>query len=870
MNFNFKDISNVESFDKLKDALQHNFNELLSKGYLYKGDMGETPQIVNRPLVESVDDNGNVVEWSALGKSIIGEIFKDIKKYKGYYEDGKVVDIDDLIGKLTEDGKLNGFAEATSLEKPASSSTYPWWCADGNPDYPIYPATYFVYIDSTPRDIRNKDKDWEDNSCVLIPADVEYNDYRDGAPEEEREPIVTYHKNHIYPTFYFDSNAKGASAGAWCWKINDVETGIPASVANDDGSVLGHMFIFKKEDGVYKYKAGVDATDRWMTRQEMMNSELRYPINGDIGFTIEKVKETGDNPTTTETTGDNPTTTETTGDDSATIANINTLQIYNFVEDDTDSTNGGAWGLGGSLISFGESFYKALWKFISGDSGVDINKGKIILGTTSGNHCIFVKNDDNKTGQTLVLMPYQGDPTDKTDFKDEDIWEEAKLQINYPETKFVNDVSINGNLNTNIITSESINNNGDISCKNITASGDISTETSISCNEITSNNLVVTDKSIIIGSNTTDTNTSVSVNILSPNFNVTNTNIDTKLPFNSNNNIKLSDPETPNNNIQIHSEGTIKDVIRSLDDSGSSSKDETVTILSGGDRMLDPTTTNELSIEGALNATGASSKDHTVIAHYKSKDFTLLPNIKSISLVMPNSLGITIAVKGENKNGSWPYLSGGSIKIKIMASDGTELCSRTKTISENKGGSFGTTPEFKYCTIYCSFTSSELATASKRIIENKYAYNYIYITAEARFDLETTSGFWGQKSTIYKAGSSCKLSSCTSNSSGGSMWSSGTPANSSKNILTANITTLEPSTGVAKTSQVHICSDGILIGSAKDKAAILYIDNTGFNIKYYCPAASKVINVLSIDDHNTRTSEVFALKSEIPKSSTTS
>ena len=837
MNFNFRDITKVTDFGDLKDALQHNFNELLSKGYLYKGDMGETPQIVNRPLVESVDDNGNVVEWSALGKSIIGAIFKDTKYYaaRGMFD----------INALTADGKLNGL----------NGATYPWWCADGNPDYPIYPATYFVYIDSTPNDIRNKDKDWEDNSCILIPADVEYSDYRNDATAEELEPEIIYHKNHIYPSFYFDSDA--ASAGAWCWKINDVETGIPASVANDDGSVLGHMFIFKNEDGVYKYKAGVDAVDGWMTRREMMEKELRYPITGDIGFTIEKVKETGDNPTTTETTGD----------DSATIANINTLQIYNFVENDGAGDNGGAWGRGGNLISFGESFYKALWKFISGDSGVDINKGKIILGTNSGNHCIFVKNKDD---QTLVLMPYQDDPSEKTDFVNEDIWEEAKLQINYPETKFVNDVSINGNLNTNIITSESINNNGDISCKNITASGDISTETSISCNEITSNNLVVTDKSIIIGSNTTDTNTSVSVNILSPNFNITNTNIDTKLPFNSNNNIKLSDPETPNNNIQIHSEGTIKDVIRSLDDSGSSSKDETVTILSGGDRMLDPTTTNELSIEGALNATGASSKDHTVIAHYKSKDFTLLPNIKSISLVMPNSLGITIAVKGENKNGSWPYLSGGSIKIKIMASDGTELCSHTKTISENKGGGFGTTPEFKYCTIYCSFTSSELATASKRIIENKYAYNYIYITAEARFDLETTSGFWGQKSTIYKAGSSCKLSSCTSNSSGGSMWSSGTPANSSKNILTANITTLEPSTGVAKTSQVHICSDGILIGSAKDKAAILYIDNTGFNIKYYCPAASKVINVLSIDDHNTRTSEVFALKSEIPKSSTTS
>ena len=132
-NFNFVDISGAENFGQLKDYLKKNFDELLNKGYLYKGDMGETPQIVNRPLIEKG-------EWTALGKSIIGEIFKDTKneKYKKYYDkDGNVTDIDTLIDKLTEDGKLSILNSATS------SSTYPWWCADGNSGYPIYPATYF-------------------------------------------------------------------------------------------------------------------------------------------------------------------------------------------------------------------------------------------------------------------------------------------------------------------------------------------------------------------------------------------------------------------------------------------------------------------------------------------------------------------------------------------------------------------------------------------------------------------------------------------------------------------------------------------------------------------------------------------------------
>ena len=99
MNFNFDAISNVTTFDELKTTLKEKLNEFLSKGYLYKGDMGETPQIVNRPLVESVDDNGNIVEWSALGKSIIGEIFKDSKneKYKRHYDEhDNVTNIDDV------------------------------------------------------------------------------------------------------------------------------------------------------------------------------------------------------------------------------------------------------------------------------------------------------------------------------------------------------------------------------------------------------------------------------------------------------------------------------------------------------------------------------------------------------------------------------------------------------------------------------------------------------------------------------------------------------------------------------------------------------------------------------------------------------
>lgn len=851
MNFNFKNISDVATFDKLKEALQHNFNELLSKGYLYKGDMGETPQIFNRPLIEKG-------EWTALGKSIIGEIFKDTKnkKYKNYYdENSKVVDIDRLIAELTKDGKLDGL----------NGATYPWWCADGISDYPIYPATYFVYIDFTPNNIRNNDdrwKDnpygkWEDDSCVLIPADVKYNDYRDGAPEEEREPIVIYHKNHIYPTFYFDPNAKGAAAGAWCWEINGVQTGVPASVANDDGSVLGHMFIFKKDDtGIYHYKAGVDATDKWMTRQEMIDKELRYPINGDIGFTIEKVKETNG---------------EETGGDSTTITSVNTLQIYNFVEDDKDSVNvnGGDWGRGGNLISFGESFYKALWEFISSDSRVEINKGKIILAANSGKHCIFVKNGDSPT---LVLMPLNSkiDPTSKEDFEDNETWSDAKLQLNYPETTINGKVNIDDNLEVSKnIKADSINTTEDISCKSINASGDISTESSISCNEISANNFAVNDSEIIIGSN------KARVNITSPNFNVTNDYIDTKLPFNSNNTIKVSETKTPEEYIKISNTHVLTEQTQ-LKQSAVETKSTTETIISGGDNI------SESNVSGSYVGSGTSAT--TVKVKYESKyELSKAKDIKSITLSMPRSLGLSIQVVGGVSYGSAPLLKSGEMTLRLFAKnkntgEDEKLCEPTQVpIAGNSSSGFSKSNETKWCTIYCSFTSSQLNDASLKLTQNRSNYGSIYITAEATFNLGVDKGTWGAyHNAIYEAGKACKLYSCNLNSSGGSIWTSGAPANYSSGIFKVSTTKLENVDSDNGITTVSICPDGILIGKASNKSAVIYIDKDGgFHIEYHIPKVgdkntkTETINVLSISTAGIGTckSDVFALKSEIPKSS---
>ena len=181
----------------------------------------------------------------------------------------------------------------------------------------------------------------------------------------------------------------------------------------------------------------------------------------------------------------------------------------------------------------------------------------------------------------------------------------------------------------------------------------------------------------------------------------------------------------------------------------------------------------------------------------------------------------------------------------------------------------------KYCTIYCSIPSTELNSISSKLTNNKNVYSSIYITAEAKFNLVTRRGTWGQQNTIYQAGTECYICSCTLSPGGGSMWSSNNPAESVSGkyaIFKANIETQEPiSSNNIKT--VHICPDGILIGKASNNSAVLYIDSSGgFHIDYYRPKAglTETINVLSIDTSRNFKSDVFQLKQSTTSSTPSS
>ena len=300
-----------------------------------------------------------------------------------------------------------------------------------------------------------------------------------------------------------------------------------------------------------------------------------------------------------------------------------------------------------------------------------------------------------------------------------------------------------------------------------------------------------------------------------------------------------------------------------------------MTIISGGDNI------SESNVSGSYDGSGVNACKVTV--NYRSKDHGLsanMANTKSITLSMPRSLGISIKVIGGVSYGSAPLLKSGEMTLSLFAKnkntgEDEKLCeSKQVPIAGNSSSGFSKSSETKWCTIYCSFTSSQLNTASSKLTQNRSNYESIYITAEATFNLGVDKGTWGAyHNAIYEAGKACKLYSCNLNSSGGSIWTSGAPANYSSGIFKVSTTKLENVDSDNGITTVSICPDGILIGKASNNSAVLYVNSEGFHIEYHIPKVgdkstkTETINVLSISTAGTCKSDVFALKSEIPKSS---
>lgn len=240
------------------------FSRLADAG-VYKGDRGENLKAAPiNLLIQSGSTPLTYESFTEEGKELLRAIFDDKNPAEVFVTGGEV----NMLKKLEFFNSVN---------------TYTWWCTDGDTDKKIFPSTAFVYIDPNATCIR-------DYSCLLTPK-LEPN-------SSTEEYDLHYSKSEVFPSFWYNPLVFNGKGG-WCWKINGVNTDIPASAANDTGEYNNKLFLIRKftaeTPATFRYYTSIADTDNgrggWYTLEELQAAGKRTPLDGDIGYCLAEVEE---------------------------------------------------------------------------------------------------------------------------------------------------------------------------------------------------------------------------------------------------------------------------------------------------------------------------------------------------------------------------------------------------------------------------------------------------------------------------------------------------------------------------------------------------------------------------------------------------
>ena len=345
------------------------FSRLADAG-VYKGDRGENLKAAPINLLSQPESTPLTYNsFTDEGKRLLNAIFDDINPATVFVEGGTQTE---MIKKLNFFNSVN---------------TYTWWCTDGDTDKKVFPSTAFVYIDpnAAVRDIR-------DYSCLLTPK-LELNSST-GLYE------LHYSKSEVFPSFWYNPLVFNGKGG-WCWRINGVNTDIPASAANDTGEYNNKLFLIRKfteeTTETFKYYTSINNTVDWYTLEELKNAKKRTPLDGDIGYylvqTVQSRTEPGSNPPQRE-------------DVAITVINLAVYSGGNWIPASIDGTD--------VLMKFDELFASYIWDCLSYKTVVVDN---LFIGTRGTEvHKIAVNSDNfRQLDFTFTGVPYENDPEAATD-----------------------------------------------------------------------------------------------------------------------------------------------------------------------------------------------------------------------------------------------------------------------------------------------------------------------------------------------------------------------------------------------------------------------------------------------------------------------
>ena len=261
----------ADTYEKYVKGIEELLSKLADEG-VYKGDRGENLKAA--PINLLIQPGSTPLTYESFtdeGKELLRAIFDDIDPAEVFVTGGDV----NMLKKLEFFNSVN---------------TYTWWCTDGDTDKKVFPSTAFVYIDpnAAVRDIR-------DYSCLLTPK-LELN-------SSTGKYDLHYSKSEVFPSFWYNPLVFNGKGG-WCWKINGVNTDIPASAANDTGEYNNKLFLIRKfteetTEGTpketFKYYTSINDIDNgrggWYTLEDLKDAKKRTPLDGDIGYCLVEVEE---------------------------------------------------------------------------------------------------------------------------------------------------------------------------------------------------------------------------------------------------------------------------------------------------------------------------------------------------------------------------------------------------------------------------------------------------------------------------------------------------------------------------------------------------------------------------------------------------
>ena len=379
------------------------FSRLADAG-VYKGDRGENLKAAPINLLSQPESTPFTYNsFTDEGKRLLNAISDDINPATVFVEAGTQTE---MIKKLNFFNSVN---------------TYTWWCTDGDTDKKVFPSTAFVYIDpnAAVRDIR-------DYSCLLTPK-LELNSST-GLYE------LHYSKSEVFPSFWYNPLVFNGKGG-WCWRINGVNTDIPASAANDTGEYNNKLFLIRKfteeTTETFKYYTSINNTVDWYTLEELKNAKKRTPLDGDIGYylvqTVQSRTEPGSNPPQRE-------------DVAITVINLAVYSGGNWIPASIDGTD--------VLMKFDELFASYIWDCLSYKTVVVDN---LFIGTSGTEvHKIAVNTDNfRQLDFTFTGVPYEDDPEAADDKKrrDQIISELERLNSEYVSASEANRPQIMNSFN---------------------------------------------------------------------------------------------------------------------------------------------------------------------------------------------------------------------------------------------------------------------------------------------------------------------------------------------------------------------------------------------------------------------------------------